>query len=324
VHALAERVPDDLLIRRCTSARGPLAGLPFAVKDVINTEQLPTQHGSAIYQGHQPRADAACVAALRASGAVVLAKTTTAPLACGEAVATRNPYDLSRSPGGSSAGSAAAVSTRMTDIALGTQTAASTIRPASYCGVVGYVASVGEFSLRGILPLSRSADALGVLCRRSADLRLVRAVLSAGTPSCRHATSPSRRPRVAIFDGSVLAPVDDAMLGALDAAASRLERSGIEIRRFAHQQLVTEAAELYDDVVSFEIAHALAWEYSHAKDQLGDDVQAYLKACSLVSHGRYERAREHRQVVARQVSAALEDFDAVLTPAATGAAPVHG
>jgi Asp-tRNA(Asn)/Glu-tRNA(Gln) amidotransferase A subunit family amidase len=322
-HALVERVPDEILIRRSESARGPLFGLPVAVKDVIDTEQLPTQHGSAIYRGHRPRADAACVAALRAKGAVVLAKTTTTELACGDAVVTRNPYDLSRSPGGSSAGSAAAVCARMADIALGTQTAGSTIRPASYCGVVGYVASAGAFSLRGVLPLSQSADALGVLCHTVADVRLVRAALSGGARSRRRSARPARRPRLAVFDASILAPVDDAMLNALGTAVRHLERSGIEVRHFPGERRVAEAGELYDEVTGFEIARGPLREHSQGNSQLGNGVLTYLQACSLVSRRQYQIAAARARIVARQVTEALEGFDAVIMPGATGAAPSH-
>src|SRR5919108_2235696 len=136
--------------------RGPLHGIPIAVKDLIDTADMPTTYGSPIYRGHRPSADASCVALARAAGAVVLGKTVSTEFATFTPGKTANPHDPAHTPGGSSSGSAAAVADRMVPLAFGTQTAGSIIRPAAFCGVVGYKPTFGTVSRSGILPFAES------------------------------------------------------------------------------------------------------------------------------------------------------------------------
>src|SRR5438128_2950319 len=166
--------------RDAEAPSGPLHGIPIAVKDLIDTADMPTGYGSAIYQGHRPAADAACVALARAAGAVVLGKTVTTEFACFTAGKTANPRNPAHTPGGSSSGSAAAVADLMVPLALGTQTAGSVIRPASFCGVVGYKPTHGQFPVAGIKALSQTLDTLGGFARSVADFALLRAVLVGG------------------------------------------------------------------------------------------------------------------------------------------------
>ena len=146
--------------------RGPLHGVPIAVKDLIDTADMPTGYGSPIYRGHLPAADAACVALARAAGAVVLGKTVTTEFAAFTPGKTANPRNPAHTPGGSSSGSAAAVADGMAPLAFGTQTAGSVIRPAAFCGVVGYKPSFGLISRAGVKPLADSLDTVGVLARQ--------------------------------------------------------------------------------------------------------------------------------------------------------------
>ncbi|HET6491719.1 MAG TPA: amidase, partial [Burkholderiales bacterium] len=125
------------------ATKGALAGVPVGFKDVIDTADMPTQYNSAIYRGYRPRTDAACVALVRHAGGIVLGKTVTTEFASRSPGPTRNPHNLNHSPGGSSSGSAATVADFMVPLAFGTQTGGSTIRPASYCGIVGYKPSFG-------------------------------------------------------------------------------------------------------------------------------------------------------------------------------------
>jgi len=153
--------------------RGPLHGLPIGVKDIFDTAELPTEYGSPIYAGHRPGADASSVAAARAAGAIVLGKTATTEFACYSPAATVNPRNPAHTPGGSSSGSAAAVADAMVPLALGTQTAGSVIRPASYCGVVGYKPTYGVIDRRGLKPVAESLDTIGVFARSVADAGLL-------------------------------------------------------------------------------------------------------------------------------------------------------
>ena len=172
---------------RCPRVRrraplSPLDGVPVGVKDVIETEGMPTSYGSPIYAGHRPGRDAACVARLRQAGAVVIGKTTTTEFALYSPSETTNPHDRRRTPGGSSSGSAAAVAAGMVPLALGTQTAGSTVRPASFCGVFGFKPTKGWTELEGVKQLSPGLDTLGLFARDVTHLRM---------PSRRWQASPS-------------------------------------------------------------------------------------------------------------------------------------
>jgi Asp-tRNA(Asn)/Glu-tRNA(Gln) amidotransferase A subunit family amidase len=159
--------------------RGPLHGLPLGVKDIFDTVELPTAYGSPAYRDHRPAADAACVALARAAGAVVLGKTATTEFAAYSPSATVNPHNLACSPGGFSSGSAAAVADAMTPLAFGTQTAGSIIRPASFCGVVGYKPTFGMIGRAGVKLLAESLDTVGVFARHVADAALLVGALTA-------------------------------------------------------------------------------------------------------------------------------------------------
>src|SRR6188474_222847 len=157
--------------------RGPFAGVPFGVKDIIDTFDMPTEWGTPIHKGRQPERDAACVALSRKAGGILLGKTVTTEFANLHPGPTRNPHDPTRTPGGSSSGSAAAVADFMVPIAIGTQTTGSTIRPASFCGVFGYRPTYGEHRMHGVMEASGSLDTLGILARSVADIALYRDVL---------------------------------------------------------------------------------------------------------------------------------------------------
>ena len=155
-----------------TGAQGPLHGVPIGVKDIVDTCEMPTAYGSPIYRNHRPVADAACIAHSRNAGAIVLGKTVTTEFAFRYPGRTRNPHDVRHSPGGSSSGSAAAVAEGMVPLAIGTQTAGSVIRPAAYCGVLGYKPTFGTVSLAGVRHLSESFDTLGCMARTLEDIAL--------------------------------------------------------------------------------------------------------------------------------------------------------
>ncbi|MFJ0764060.1 amidase, partial [Bordetella bronchiseptica] len=162
--------------------RRPLAGLPIAVKDIIDTADMPTAYGSPIYAGHRPAWSAYCVAAIEAAGGIILGKTATSEFAHSAPPATRNPHAPQHTPGGSSGGSAACVADFMAPAALATQTGGSTIRPAAFCGVVGYKPSLGLIDRTGVKPMAESLDTVGLMARAVADIQLLAGVL-AGVPA---------------------------------------------------------------------------------------------------------------------------------------------
>jgi Asp-tRNA(Asn)/Glu-tRNA(Gln) amidotransferase A subunit family amidase len=173
VAAWAHLDPSQALAeaRRCDKQRprSLLHGVPVGVKDIIDTADMPTAYGSTLYAGHRPSADAACIALLRSAGMVVLGKTVTTEFAFRAAGKTRNPHNLHHTPGGSSSGSAAAVADFMAPLSIGTQTGGSIIRPAAYCGVVGYKPTFGRLNRAGVKPLVESVDTLGLMARDVAD-----------------------------------------------------------------------------------------------------------------------------------------------------------
>src|SRR6202795_741090 len=184
VRAFAYLDPERALVEARTRDRarkagsaGPLNGLPFGVKDIIDTHDMPTHYGSPIHAGHRPSADAACVALVREAGAVMLGKTVTTEFALRHPGPTENPRNLAHTPGGSSSGSAAAVADFMVPVAFGTQTGGSIIRPASYCGVIGYKPSFNTINPTGVKPLAGSFDTVGLFARCVDDCALVVGVI---------------------------------------------------------------------------------------------------------------------------------------------------
>ena len=219
--------------------RGRLHGLPIAVKDVFDTFDLPTTHNSPLYQGFQPAADAASVDLLRAEGAIILGKTdTTEFAAAGRDAATGNPHDLSRTSGGSSAGSAAAVADFHVPLALTTQTGGSTIRPASFCGVYGFKPSAGLVSREGGKLYAISFDTVGWYGRSVADIGLLAEVYGI-TETLTALPVPGQSLNIALTHGPYRDQLDAASLSALAIAGQRLEAAGhrVQVLRVGRQQV---------------------------------------------------------------------------------------
>ncbi|HEV8680968.1 MAG TPA: amidase, partial [Stellaceae bacterium] len=220
--------------RRCdgSAPSGPLHGVPIAVKDLIDTADMPTGYGSTIYEGHRPSADAACVALARAAGAIVLGKTVTTEFACFTAGKTANPHNPAHTPGGSSSGSAAAVADFMVPLAFGTQTAGSIIRPAAYCGVVGYKPSFGMIPRAGVKPLADSLDTVGTMARNVADAAFFAAILG-GRPVLRHLAMPEAPPRFGFYRTPMWEAAEPSTAAALDHTREVLRHAGASVAEIA-------------------------------------------------------------------------------------------
>src|SRR3979490_811155 len=203
---------------------GPLAGVPFGLKDIIDTQDYPTEWGTPIHRGRRPNRDAACVALTLRAGGVLLGKTVTTEFANLHPGPTRNPHDLARAPGGSSSGSAAAVADHMVPIALGTQTTGSTIRPASFCGVFGYRPTHGEHRLHGVMEASGSLDTLGILARSLDDIALYRDVLLGIAPL--PIAAVERAPRLGASPPPGWDQVEPAARALIEDAAKSLAKAG--------------------------------------------------------------------------------------------------
>jgi Asp-tRNA(Asn)/Glu-tRNA(Gln) amidotransferase A subunit family amidase len=313
IHAFA--YVDGQRARREASGApaGPLRGLTVGVKDIFDTADQPTEYGSPIYRGHRPRADAAAVSMLRQAGAVVIGKTVTAELALRSPGPTTNPHRATHTPGGSSSGSAAAVATDMVDLALGTQTAGSVIRPASFCGVFGYKPTFGVVPTAGVKQVAPSLDTVGVLASDLSILDRARLVLTGGEPAKRASSS-----KVALVRSEHWDSLSADGRAAIEIAAS--------LTGATERQLPDELVELSDQqpiLQSYEGARSLAWERATHPGDLSEALRRVLDEGANVSLQQYQVVRR-RMVRARfsEVTEALfGDADVVLTPAALGEAP---
>jgi Asp-tRNA(Asn)/Glu-tRNA(Gln) amidotransferase A subunit family amidase len=323
VHAWAYLDRDAALARAREidrdGTRGLLAGVPVAVKDVIDTADLPTQYNSPIYRGYQPRADAACVALARREGAIVLGKTVTTEFASRTPGPTRNPHNPAHTPGGSSSGTAAAVADFMVSFGFGTQTGGSVIRPAAYCGVVGYKPTYGTINCAGMKHLSESLDTIGVMGRTVADCALlVHAVSSRKLPDL---SGDLRAPRIGLCRTSRAKEALPETHAALERAASALSARGAKVHDFA---LPEHFDKIYDDqnvIAGFEAARGLAWEMNTHSEELSDHMRKHIATYAKTPHAEYIEALRHARECREQFAAATADFDVLLTPSAPGYAP---
>jgi Asp-tRNA(Asn)/Glu-tRNA(Gln) amidotransferase A subunit family amidase len=304
--------------------RGALQGVPIGVKDVMDTHDMPTSYGSPIYRRHQPAADAACVALARAAGAVALGKTVTTEFATFHPGKTTNPHNPEHTPGGSSSGSAAAVADRMVPLAFGTQTAGSVIRPAAFCGIVGYKPSFGLISRSGVKPLSDSLDTVGVMARDVADAGFFAAVLS-DRPELRLA-SPDLRvdgpaPRIALYRAPEWHRADAATVAMLEHVMERLRRAGCTATERAaiseHDGLV-EAQQI---VMDYETVRCLAFERLTRWTDLSQSLRERMEGGLAHSGATYDAARQSVARARQALPALFGDADALLVPAAPGEAP---
>lgn len=304
--------------REAALAVGPLAGIAVAVKDIFDTRDLPTRYGSPLYAG-PARCDAAIVGALRRAGAVIVGKTTTTEFAYLQPTSTRNPAAAGRTPGGSSAGSAAAVAAGMVPFAVGSQTAGSTIRPASYCGVVGFKPTFGLLPTAGLKCFSWSLDTVGLFAASVAGVaRFAGALTGHEWPE---AAAPSKHWTFAVPRLYPWPPSSDAVAEAMGRALDLLRSGGATVVKVDLPPCVANAFEAHADVQGFEAARSLAWEFDHHADRLSPGLREYLAQAREVPAARYRSAQ---QQAAQARTAFVEwsaPYDALLMPSAADEAP---
>ena len=314
-HALAQARAIDR-----ARPHGPLAGVPVAFKDVIDTCDLPTQYNSPIYAGHRPRTDAACVALVRQAGGIVLGKTVTTEFATRTPGPTRNPHDLERSPGGSSSGSAAAVADCMAPLAFGTQTGGSNIRPAAYCGIVGYKPSFNTVNRAGLKPLAESLDTLGVMARSVEDCALlVHATSQRVLPDFSHGLP--RPPRIGLHRTSRWGDASAETQALIERVAARLAAAGASV---VEATLPPAYDRLYDDqllIMNYEGARAFAHELRTTPELLSEELRNNLREYGARPRADYDAAMAHRRACEAGFAAAMGECDVWLTPSAPGVAP---
>ncbi|MEM5475497.1 amidase [Pacificibacter sp. AS14] len=301
-------------------ATGPLAGLPVGVKDVIDTVDMPTGYGTDAYSGSRPVWDAPCVTQSKSAGALIMGKTVSTEFAMASPGETRNPWSPAHTPGGSSSGSCAAVASGMALMGFGTQTAGSIIRPASYCGVVGYKPSFGLLEPAEIKVLSHSLDTLGIVTRSVRDAALIVSVLS-GRSGLALSRTPCSAPRVGLFRTPPFDMSEPATEAALDHAIARIEAAGGTVVEIDVPEDFVTTHDLHAAVMGWEVTRALSHERTVLWDQLTQVTRDFLTEKAKVTALDYDAALAALPLIKTSLAGAMTDVDVLLAPSAAGAAP---
>jgi Asp-tRNA(Asn)/Glu-tRNA(Gln) amidotransferase A subunit family amidase len=310
---------------------GPLHGVPFGIKDIIDTQDMPTEMGSPAFKGNQPLADAACVAALRSAGAIILGKTITTEMATLTPNTTRNPHNLEHTPGGSSSGSAAAVADNMVTAALGTQTGGSVIRPASFCGIYGYKPTFGMIPRPGVLNQSHTLDTVGIHARSIEDLALI------GDVVCRHdardpvslehsrgslletATSNwSLKPIFAFVKSTAWSEADHVTH---EAFGELVEQLGGQIEEVVADATIEQGLAAARTIQNVEIAAHYGPILDRNTALISQRLAGQIEEGRSIKGHEYVHAIEQRATIAAGLSELFLNYNAILTPAAPGPAP---
>ncbi|MDB5954103.1 amidase [Ramlibacter sp.] len=316
-----EAVLEQVRALRPGAAILPLQGIPVGVKDIVDTADMPTAYGSPIYGQHRPRRDAAVVARLRAAGAVVMGKTTTAEFAFASPPPTVNPHHPGHTPGGSSSGSAAAVADGHVPLAVSTQTGGSTIRPAAYCGIVGFKPSFGVLALDGVKPLAPSQDTLGLHARTVGDVALLFEALagSRGEVAGKRAPGPLR---VAFVAGPDASAADAEATEAFAAAGAALRQSGASV------EMLDLPSNLFDglgaasrSIMACEAARSLRVEFERHRDQLSAALIELIEVGLATPAVAYHEALQTVASCRAAFEQVVKPFDCIVTFSAPGAAP---
>ena len=330
-HALKQAREADRALQE-GKALGALHGVPVGVKDIFDTKDMPTEDGTVLHAGRQPAEDATAVALLREAGAIILGKTVTTELAVYAPGKTRNPHDPERTPGGSSSGSAAAVAASMAPLAIGTQSNGSVIRPASYCGIYGYKPSHGLISRHFVLQQSRPLDQVGVFARTIEDAALIAEQIMAfddrdpdTRPRARPnliemlAGEPPVQPRLAF----VKTPMwDQADTDTKEAFAELVAHLGENVGEVKLPDIFNDTVAQHRTIMEADLARSFEREYAHGKDKLSSILREMIERGQKVLAVDYNHAVSLIPVLNRAFDNVFDWYDAILTPAATGEAPV--
>ena len=311
---------------------GALAGVPVGVKDIVDVRQFTTRAGAPEFAHRTPSYDSNVARRLREAGAIILGKTHTTEFAYLDPAPTRNPWNREHTPGGSSSGSAAAVAAGMVPMAIGSQTVGSVLRPAGYCGIVGFKPTFGRIGYSGVYALAASYDHLGLLvtCVRDAALGLsVIAGYDSADPNSLDlpvedyiaSIASPRVPRIGVprnyFHGET-EPENEAHL---DEVIAMLQKAGAEVSEVAFAASAPEIAEAAMPVMRYEAAQAHAVMYAANKDDYRPSIKALVEAGIATSDAEYERARRDVAALRDAMNALLTDVDTLLLPTAPGTAP---
>lgn len=297
-----------------------LWGIPVGIKDISNTSDMPTSYGSPIYREYTPPNDAAYVSRLRQSGAIIMGKTVTTEFAYFEPSSTANPINIEHTPGGSSSGSAAAVADFMVPIAFGTQVAGSLIRPASYCGILGYKPTFGLHSPEGIKGFSHSLSTLGWMTRSAEDLALVHAALTE-KPFVQLDTKEAPKPKIAMCKTYEWAFAETETINAIESAMQKFDDNGACVSEIALPSSFTDLLEAQKNIMAYEAVQNFEYELHNHVNQLSESMLTLLDIGKQCTYSSYVKAQEHAAQCRTTFASIMAEYDALLTPSAPGEAP---
>ncbi len=319
VHVNAGDVLAQARARDSEPRRGPLHGIPVGIKDIIDVAGMPAEYGSPIYAGHRAAADAACVAALRKAGAIIMGKTVTTEFAMRHPNKTRNPRNLAHTPGGSSSGSAAGVADFMMPLGLGTQTGGSVLRPASYCGVVGFKPSFCLINRAGVKPNAESLDTVGLIARSVEDIAL-------SLPQVTECTAPAlttvTNPRIGFCRTPQWKYAEPATVAAIEGAAAALSRAGACVTAYQLPSAFDAVAAAHSVIGDYEAYRALSHEVRSAPEKLSASLQPRMARWATCTMEAYIEAQQCVADCRRMLRDIFRAHDALLVPSAPGAAPL--
>jgi Asp-tRNA(Asn)/Glu-tRNA(Gln) amidotransferase A subunit family amidase len=300
-------------------ARGPLHGVPIGIKDVLDTADMPTEMGSPIYAGHRPPADAASVAMLRVAGAVILGKTVTCEFAGMHPGATTNPHDSTRTPGGSSSGSAAAVADFQVHGALGTQTGGSVLRPASFCGIVGYKPTYNIINRAGLMFAAENLDTIGFMGRSISDVdAIAAAILNRPTVT----PSAESKPRIGFCRTQLWETAQPETVDAIEDSAERLAAAGAQIIPIEMPSTFEALAAMRNRINDYERSRVLGYHWQHNRAKISDGLAKQIENGTSMAYGEYNEAITLAAESRQQIDAVFDEVDVLLAPAVAGEAPV--
>ena len=312
--ALAQARARDAELRR-----GPMHGVPVGIKDIFDTYDMPTAYGSDIYRGHVPHSDTATVGLLRMAGAVIMGKCVTTEFASPVPKETRNPHDVARSPGVSSSGSAAAVADYHVPLSLGSQTGGSTILPASFCGVVGYKASLTGIDRGGIRHLRPTLDTMGLFARTLDDIALLRSALVGFVPSAA-TTRIDGAPRIGVCRSINWDQAEPASKHAVESAAATLAKAGARIVDAEMPAVFKGIEDSFRVISTAEGTRALGMEIAQHLDSMNHYIQSSHAQAKRNDQAAIDKAHQHALACRRALAEVFARCDVLITPSAAGEA----
>ena len=310
---------------------GPLHGIPVGIKDIFNTDCLPTENGTVLNSGRQPMENCRVVSLLMEAGAVIMGKTVTTELAVYGPGKPKNPHNPGHTPGGSSSGSAAAVAACMVPLAVGSQTNGSVIRPAAYCGVVGFKPTHGLIPRTGVLRLSDVLDTIGVFARSVEDAAMIAELLIAYDPGDKDTRARARPPlsETTLEDPPMPPMLTFAKTSVWDQADKETQDAFVELKELLGgvcddldlPEPFEHAVEQHGKIMNADLAKNLGAYYEHGKDRLSEVLREKIEEGQKTLAVDYNRAVDGREFLNDGLAGVFDRYDAIITPATVGEAP---